>query len=121
MQYLEAMASGIPVIACDWGAQADYLNVSNSFPVKSFLKVIDDPNYIVKCPQALNNRWCQVHIDDLCQTMRYVYDNRAEASKKAEIALIQARGMTWQKTAISFINRVITMYDKIGKMEEVKL
>ena len=48
MQYLEAMASGVPVISCDWGAQMDYLNYKNAFLVKSELKTIDDPNYILK-------------------------------------------------------------------------
>jgi glycosyltransferase involved in cell wall biosynthesis len=112
MQYLEAISSGIPVIACDWGAQTDYLDSRNSYLVKSTLKIIDDPNYIVKCPQALNSKWCQVNIDDLRVAMRHVYDNRGEAADRAKENLIWVREMTWQKMAVEFIRGVLTMYDK---------
>ena len=115
LQYLEAMASGIPVIACDWGAQTDYLDEMNSFPVKAYLKIIDDPNYIVKCPQALNSKWCQVDVDDLRSKMRFVmggHDGKiGEERRRADIALKQVRRFTWQNMAISFIREVINMYD----------
>ena len=113
MQYLEAMASGIPVIACDWGAQTDFLNQSNSYPVKSTLKWIDDPNYILKCVQALNSKWCQVHIDDLQNAMRYVVSNYGEAKSKADIALDWVRTKTWQGMAIEFIRHVLELYGPI--------
>ncbi len=112
MQYLEAMATGIPIIHANWSAHTDYLDETNSYPVKNHLKIIDDPNYILKCIQALNSKWCQVDIDDLRQNMRYVMDNYGEARKKADIALAQVREMTWQRMAIEFIRQVIRMYDK---------
>jgi glycosyltransferase involved in cell wall biosynthesis len=73
MQYLEAAASGIPIIACDWGAQTDYLTQHNAFLVKTFVDYIDDPNFIMKCSHALNNKWCQVLIEDLRASMRYAF------------------------------------------------
>lgn len=112
MQYLEAMASGVPVIHADWSAHTDFLNETNSYPVKNSLKIIDDPNYIMKCVQALNSKWCQVYIDDLQKNMRYVMDNYGEARKKADLALAQVREMTWQRMAVAFIQQVIRMYDK---------
>jgi len=115
MQYLEAMASGIPVIACDWGAQTDYLKSDNAYLAKSFLHIIDDPNYILKCPQALNSRWCQVDIDDLRDIMKYVRDNYAEAQARARENMQWASQQTWQKMAISFIRGVISMYDRKPK------
>lgn len=119
MQYLEAMASGLPVIACDWGAQMDYLNYRNSFLVKSTLRTIDDPNYIMKCPQALNSKWCQAEIGDIKSAMRYVWQNYSDAARRAEYNLETVRKMTWQKMAIEFIRGVITMYDK--KLEAVSV
>lgn len=112
MQYLEAIASGTPAIACDWGAQTDYMTSQNSYLVKSSLKYIDDPNYVVKCPQSLNNKWCQVNIEDLRVAMRYVYDNRGETSDRAKDNLAWVRQMNWQNMAISFIKGVLSMYDK---------
>lgn len=111
MQYLEAVASGLPVIACDWGAQTDYLTYQNSYLVRTALHTIDDPNYIMKCPQALNSKWCQANIPDLRQAMRYIFDNRGEASARAQENLSWVRTMTWQRMAIEFIKGIITMYD----------
>lgn len=109
-QYLESMASGVPVIHADWSAQTDYLNQSNSYPVASHLKTIDDPNYIVKCPQALNSKWCQVDIDDLRRALRHVKENYGEAKDKAARALEVARGSTWQRMAVEFVRQVLNMY-----------
>lgn len=110
MQYLESMASGIPVIYADWSAHTDYLNAFNSYPVAATLKVIDDPNYIVKCPQALNNKWCQVNIDDLRATMRHVVSNYGEAREKSYKAMAWARESTWTNMAIAFIKEIVNLY-----------
>ena len=109
-QYLESMASGIPIIHAGWSAHTDYLNQFNSYPVAYQLNVIDDPNYIVKCPQALNSQWCQVEITDLRNAMRHVVNNYGEAKEKAKLALEQVREMTWQKMAIEFIKQVVNLY-----------
>ena len=111
LQYLEAMASGVPVIAADWGAQADYLDATNALLVKSSLKVIDDPNYILKCPQALNSQWCHVSIDDLRDALRSVVTRYPEAQAKAQRARAWVRGQTWHRAAVAFIREVLTMYD----------
>lgn len=113
MQYLEAMASGVPVIACDWGAQTDYLDRLNSYPVASFTKIIDDPNYILKCPQALNSEWCHVDVKDLMNTMRHVMSNHNERREKAALALKWVMEQTWQKMAVEFINQILSMYEPV--------
>lgn len=111
LQYLEAMASGTPIIHADWSAQTDYLNHENSYPVAATLKTIDDPNYIVKCPQALNSKWCQVDIPDLRNAMRHVVNNYGEAKSKAAVALKWVREQTWQKMAVEFIRQVVNLYE----------
>ena len=115
MQYLESMASGIPVIACDWGAQMDYLTHQNSYLVRSDLRIIDDPNYISKCLQALNSKWCQANIGDIRQAMRYIFQNSGEASDRAKSNFKKIREMTWQSMAVEFIKGIITMYDRRSK------
>lgn len=121
MQYLECMASGVPVIHADWSAHTDYLNSFNSYPVSVTLKIIDDPNYIVKCPQALNNKWCQVNIDDLRGAMRHVVSNYGEAKEKAEKAMAWAREATWQRMAIGFISEIVNLYKPKRRPVPVKL
>ena len=115
LQYLEAMASGIPIIHANWSAQTDYLNHENSYPVAAYLKTIDDPNYIVKCPQALNSKWCQVDIKDLQNTMRHVVNNYGEAKDKASKALSDVREMTWQKMAVEFIRQIVNLYGPVSR------
>lgn len=120
LQYLEAMASGIPIIHADWSAHTGFLNQFNSYPVSFSLKTIDDPNYIVKCPQALNSKWCQVDINDLQAAMRHVVNNYGEAKTKADLALKLVREMTWQRMAVEFIGQVANLYKSKSKPELVK-
>jgi len=120
LQYLEAMASGVPVIHAGWSAQTDYLDQANSYPVNYSLKTIDDPNYIIKCPQALNSKWCQVDIGDLQNALRHVVNNYGEAKAKADLALKQVREMTWQKMAIEFVGQVANLYKPKLKPQLVK-
>ena len=110
MQYLEAMASSLPVIACDWSAHADYLNSTNSYPVAYNLEYINDPNYLAKCIQALNSKWAQVNVEHLMATMRHVVNNYSEAEEKAAKALEWVRQQTWQNMAVAFIKEIVTMF-----------
>ena len=110
MQYLESMASGIPVIHADWSAHTDYLNAFNSYPVAATTHIIDDPNYISKCLAALNSKWCQVNIDDLRCAMRHVVSNYGEAKDKAAKSLEWAREATWANMAVAFISEIVNLY-----------
>lgn len=119
-QYLESMSSNVPIIHANWSAQTDYLNQMNSYPVTAYLKTIDDPNYITKCPQALNSKWCQVDIDDLRRAMRHVVDNYGEAKEKSSRALEWVREQTWQNMAVTFIREIINLYKEPKRPELVK-
>lgn len=119
-QYLESMASGIPIIHAGWSAHTDYLNQFNSYPVDYSLGIIDDPNYIVKCPQALNSQWCQVDIGDLRNAMRHVVNNYGEAKEKATLALDQVREMTWHRMAVEFIKQIVNLYPPKPKPQPVE-
>lgn len=110
MQYLEAMASGLPVIHCNWSAHTDYLDPYNSYPVKYVLKIIDDPNYIVKCPQALNAKWAQVDLPELRSAMRHVFEHPQKAMEKAARALRWVRQQTWANMGLAFMREVINLY-----------
>ena len=126
MQYLEAMASGTPVIHCNWSAHTDYLDARNSYPVGYTLKVMDDPEYLIKCPQALNSKWAQVDVDDLRRAMRHVVGNREQTKRKTAFALNLAREQTWQKMAVALIGEIVNMFNpklaiKESAAEEVSI
>lgn len=118
MQYLEAMASGLPVIHCNWSAHTDFLDQSNSYPVSYVLKTIDDPNYILKCVQALNSKWAHVDIPELRSAMRHVVEHNEMARQKANWALRWVRQQTWQKMALAMIANVVNLYSPIQQLAE---
>ena len=77
---LEAMAAGVPVIAADWGAAAQFLTNSNSFRVETNGMVpANAENELVA-----GHRWAEPNINHLRQRMRQVFTGTREAKRRAE-------------------------------------
>lgn len=71
----DALAHGKPVIATGWSGNMDFMNVSNSFPVRYELVEIQES----VGPYPAGEIWAQPSVDDAAQWMRYVFENRATA------------------------------------------
>ena len=118
--YMEALACEIPVIATNWGAQLQFLDQDNAYLVKCNTRVVDDISYIKKCPDALNHEWAICDIDHLRQTMRFVYEFRDEAKKKAMQGRSDMEKLTWQNVALWIVKQMIDMPSRIsGRKAEV--
>ncbi|HEX8289854.1 MAG TPA: glycosyltransferase family 4 protein [Pyrinomonadaceae bacterium] len=83
----EAMFHGKPVIATNYSANTDFMNVNNSFPVKFKLSAVgQDFGFFKK-----DDLWADADVDHAAEIMRFVYENRAEAKLVGERAASDIR------------------------------
>jgi glycosyltransferase involved in cell wall biosynthesis len=79
--YLEALSSGLPVIATRWSGQLDFLHDGNSF-------LIDIEGLVPASPEVefyAGHQWAQPSIAHLRELMRAVYRDRAESRRRAAV------------------------------------
>jgi glycosyltransferase involved in cell wall biosynthesis len=79
---VEAMALGKPVIATGWSGPADYLTVSNSFPVGFELVRLAEGHG----PYSVGQTWAEPDLDAAAHAMRTVYDKPQQAALLGERA-----------------------------------
>jgi glycosyltransferase involved in cell wall biosynthesis len=73
----EAMSYGKPVIATAYSANTEFMNISNSFPVKYSLTPLTEDYG----PYKQGNLWAEVDIDHATHLMQYVFNNYEEAKR----------------------------------------
>lgn len=78
----EAMALGKPVIATGWSGNGDFMDVSNSFPVR--YNLIEIPESIG--PYRAGETWAEPSVEHAAALMRYVYEDREDASERGKAA-----------------------------------
>jgi len=108
LPFLEAMASGLPVIATAWGGQMDFLNNKNAFLV----------NYQLQPPVLSMNRrssisrqfrhlfaetgqlWAEPDIGSLRRQMRTAYENPLLCRMKGQQARRDALKRSWDRAGL---------------------
>lgn len=73
----EAMFYGKPVIATNYSANTDFMNVNNSFPVKYRLTTVEEDFGFFK----KGDSWADADVEHAAEMMRFVFENRAEAKR----------------------------------------
>lgn len=82
---MEAMACGLPVIATDYSAPADFLNERVAYPLRVERMVdVHDPYFFPGNP--IYGQWAQPDLTELRRLMRHVMTNRDEAAAKGKLA-----------------------------------
>lgn len=73
----EAMFCGKPVIATDYSATSEFMNVNNSFPVRYTLKVMEKDFYQYK----KGGKWAEPDISHIADLMRQMFESPEQAKQ----------------------------------------
>ena len=83
--YLEAMATGLPVIGTNWSGNTEFMNKENSYPIDYTL--VDVPDAVVaETAHLQGHRWAEPSVQHLRLLMRTVFENREEGRYKGQAA-----------------------------------
>lgn len=78
----DAMALGKPVIATGWSGNMDFMNVSNSYPVRYDLVEITEN----VGPYRAGEVWAEPSVEHAAELMRHVFGQREEGRARGEAA-----------------------------------
>jgi glycosyltransferase involved in cell wall biosynthesis len=98
---IEAMATGLPLIATNWTGPADYLDPTDTYPLRYTLR---DTGGLYFGYRRQFGLWAEPDIADLRRLMRHVYEQRDEAADKGRRASARVhRDWTWERPARQII------------------
>ncbi|SFL54292.1 Glycosyl transferases group 1 [Paenibacillus sp. 1_12] len=107
LPFLEALSSGLPVIATRWGGQMDFLNAKNSLlidyklqpPVLSMKKSISR-NFRNLFAQR-GQLWAEPNLKHLKKQMRFAYQHPAICRQKGKQGRSDMRNHSWNRAGIA--------------------
>lgn len=104
---LESMACGVPTIGPSWGGNTEFMNDDNSILVGGNVIPIEDQRFLRLQPQYAGQKWFDIDEGALSKAMRWVYDNRKEASEIGLVGSLDAANkFTWEITASKIFKRL---------------
>lgn len=109
LPFLEAMASGKPVIATGWGGQMDFLTNRNSFLIRYRLR---RPTISMHSKHAIARQfrhlfaaqdqlWAEPSITDLKRIMKFACEHPALCKQKGRQGRQDALKLTWRRAGIA--------------------
>jgi glycosyltransferase involved in cell wall biosynthesis len=101
---LEAMATGLPLIATAWSGPTEYLDPADSFPLA--YRLVDaagtESNRV-----SYEGQWAEPDVDDLRAQMRWIYEHRDEATAMGRAAARRVRQhWTWERAACDLLRHL---------------
>lgn len=115
--YMEAMASGLPVIGTRWSGQVDFMNDENSYLIDVERMVSVDMEQTEANPfYTPDHLWAEPSLQKTKELMRHVYEDRDDARKKgAQARRDIAEQWTLERTADAMIGRYLDLMERKQK------
>ncbi|HPP88358.1 MAG TPA: glycosyltransferase [bacterium] len=109
LRLFECLACGIPCIATDYSAPAEYLNDTFVYLLKKNQKKLlkEEENY-----SKVEGYWVEPNKEELKKTMRGIYNNYSAALAKAKIAVNEMKKMSWWHSANKLVNCILNVANK---------
>jgi len=112
----DAMAAGKPVIATGWSGNMDFMNVSNSFPVRFRLMELEtDVGHYPK-----GSIYAEPDLEHAAELMRYVFERREEGARRGNIARAEIRAWYSEITAGKAIASRLELISQRRKLHELQ-
>lgn len=106
---LEAMATGLPLIATNWSGPAEYLDPDDSYPLRFHLGQAAGK---WMHGQRMWGDWAEPDIDHLRELLRWLFEHRDEAAQAGlRAAARMRRDWTWERVA----RQVIGDFDLLAR------
>ncbi len=106
MPLMEAMASGLPAIATDWGAHQEFVHDGIAYPLR-VRKLVPAR---AKCPYYDGFRWADPDPEHLRHLLRHVYERRDESRARGQAAAREmAARWTWEAAAQRIVDRLAAL------------
>jgi glycosyltransferase involved in cell wall biosynthesis len=98
---LEAMSTGLPVIATNWSGPVEYMNPDYSFPLN--FRLVEAGGTESKSARHFG-QWAEPDYEHLRSLLRWLFDHRSEASGKGRMAAQRVcESWTWDRVAAQLV------------------
>ena len=95
LPFLESMATGLPVIATNWGGNTEFMTSENSYLLPyqlEYIKKEDSEHH----PYFKEQRWAEVRQKDLITKFKDIYFDQKTARQVGELARKDACNFSWE-------------------------
>src|SRR5262249_10300658 len=107
---LEAMSTGLPVIATDWSGPAEYMDPAYSFPLK--YRLAEAGGTESKSVRHFG-QWAEPDYEHLRFLLRWLYEHPAPAAAKGRLAAKRVHEYwTWDRVATELVQNL----DELAEM-----
>jgi glycosyltransferase involved in cell wall biosynthesis len=99
---IEAMATGLPLVATNWSGPVEYLDPADSFPLA--YRLVDAKGVKANHVRYFGD-WAEPDYEHLRHLMRWLYEHPEEAAEKGRLAAERVhRNWTWDRVARQMVD-----------------